>query len=293
MAINYGQIGQLAGQMPVANEQLASQQRAARDIQMQQMVGAAAPTQATQKVAQQAGTQMAQMEGQQETERVQQMSGAQQQLAQLGANLKQIEDQKKVTDLQTGLQNQQISNEQRLSEMDLSAKQEMFDSRMKFAEDELGRKFSNERQLADWKRMTARSQEELKDYEQKMGQLSQKSQYMSKVALEKVTEEMQISNSMIQQLETQANNVALSEAERTNARDILQKKLAQKLRLEKAAVELQKSIARKQAEEASRKVRNGAILGTAGAAVGAYFGGPMGATAGYSIGSGIGSNLSI
>ena len=63
-------LGALSSQVPVANQRLAAQQKAARDMQLQAAIGAARPAQATAQTAQQMGTAVAQQAGAQQVAQV-------------------------------------------------------------------------------------------------------------------------------------------------------------------------------------------------------------------------------
>jgi hypothetical protein len=67
-----------------------------------------------------------------------------------------------------------MSRKQRedLAALGLNVKSELFDSRLAFDQDELGRKFDNERQLADWVVSSTLSQDEQADRMQEMVQSS-------------------------------------------------------------------------------------------------------------------------
>ena len=202
------QLGSAPRQTPV---KAGSQQGAA--AQMTQMGKIAAQTQANQQqqqaaIGQQAlqqqqaqGAMQLQQRGIQQRE---QLAGEQQQ-QRIKLSDQEIASRKRLT-------NESLASAQRVQQMgleydnklsllserqirDLSrigrdVKQKIFDSRMSFDRDEMGRKFSNERQLADYAIMTARSEEDLSNKMQQMQQQSQRKVQMMEVGYKKIINEM-------------------------------------------------------------------------------------------------------
>ena len=279
----------LIGSMPVANSQLAQQQKAARDLQIQQAIKAqpvAAPVQQTAQTIGQAATQNA---GQQAVQNAQAQN---QQLTQAGQvaqqdQLNQIKGQ--INDLQAGQKDQAMQNVEKLAQISQDAKREMYDKRREFSTDEAGRKFSNERQLADYAALRAKNAEEFKDYVQQQELAYERKSQLLDTSLKKIQQQLQFENQALNQLRDQANNMAISERERESARRLLEEKLKQQELLRQAEADLQASLEKKAADKANRQaIYTGAgtiIGGTIGAAIGS----PAGATVGASVGSGIGS----
>lgn len=69
-----------------------------------------------------------------------------------------------------------------LSARGMSAEQELFSGNLQFERDEIGRAVLNERQLADYAVGSARSQEELQNYEMQVAQTLERKQAMMKAA---------------------------------------------------------------------------------------------------------------
>lgn len=283
----------LAAQMPVANQRVAAGQQAARDLQLQAAVQKVAPAQATIQNAQQTGAALAQQAGQEQVQRVQSAAQGQDQIQQLGQQVQALETQKNLVGLEAGLKEQQMSDAQKFASVSEAAKKEMFDSRMDFEKDEMGRKFSNERQLADYARLRAHSEDEWQNYVQRTDQMYQRKEQFLTAAHQKLVQEIQLQNAQMDQLRDQMSKKAMSSREFTAKQEILKQRQAKLLELQAAEAYL---IGAKQREEARRRntmAKNGAlgsILGAGiGAALGTMAGNPaMGAAAGAGIGSSIG-----
>lgn len=155
----------LAGQMPVRNQELADQQRAARALQLQQTVARMTPQQAP--TAQQAagmGAALAQQAGQEQVGRATQQLETAGQVAKLGQQETAIAGQQKLGALQEGARQQELSQVDRLAKLDAAAKTELFDKELQFRKDAANQTFFTERQLADYKRQSAASDEQLKNW---------------------------------------------------------------------------------------------------------------------------------
>lgn len=258
----------LAGQMPVMNQRAATGLAAARDIQLQQQVGAA-PTSTPPAAAQNLGAAQA---TQAATQQVEQVQSTTQQAAALGAAGQQAAaagQQARGFDIQQGLQDQNLQNQTRLGKISESAKREILDSRLQFQADEAGRTLLNERQLADFARMSAVSDEQMRNYQQQAEQTSKLNMQAQEAAYNKLVSILSNEHEMRQ--------LGLNSAQK---RDLLSAKQG-----------LEDKIARDKAAAANK----GAIWGTVGTVVGAVaggvFGGPGGAAAGAAVGGGLGRTV--
>lgn len=162
----------LAAQMPIRNRTVADQQRAARMLQLQQAVSQlpveAAPT------AQQAagmGAAASQQAGTEQVSRAQQMVQEAKQAGQLGLQEQQLASQQQVAAAQQAGQQESLDQTSRLAALDSSAKKELFDNQLQFRKDQADRALFNERQLADYKAMTATRAEDFKNWSQKAQQM--------------------------------------------------------------------------------------------------------------------------
>lgn len=292
-----GTLSNMSQNIPVANARLAAQQKAARDLQLQAAVGAAKPAQATAATAQQLGTQVAQQAGAQQVAGVQQQAQAQGQVAQLGQQVQALADTKALNDQKLGLAEQQFDGAQQLAQISEQAKQEMYDSRKAFQISENGRAFSNERQLADYAKLRAGSEQEWQNYVQTTDQLGQRKAEALQIANDKLTAQLKADAAQVIQLREQAGAAGISQAEKNATLQAYRLKLDQTEQLRAAQVELSKSIARAQAKKAGTLAKNGAIGTIVGAGIGAAVGTVLapgvgaapGAAAGASLGGGLGT----
>lgn len=253
----------LSSALPIANSKVAAGQAAARQMQVQNAVRgapAAAPIASTaqqtgQAVAEQAGTQAVQAAGQQ----VQQ----QQQLGQTGLQEQNTANQSQVASLQQGAKEQQMDNVQKLAQLDSKLKADIYDRNMTFQKSELGRTSLNENQLADYTRLSARNDEEFKNFQQAATQASQRQLQMMDTAYKKIVEDLDF---RYQQAKQAGDQQAM--------RDVANMKSETKARMDREEA--------RAANSAAAWTAGGAILGgAAGAAVGQ-------SAAGASGGAGIG-----
>lgn len=259
-------LDQIVNNMPVANQRRQQQQQAATDLQLQQAVKAVPPKNATPVIAQTLGGAAAQATGQQMVETAKQNLTTNQQAGGMAVNQKAAELTQNIADLRRGQDTTQLADEQAFANISEDAKREMFDSRMQFQKDEMGRSYMNERQLADYAAGHARDTDQLKDYMQTAEQLHDRKIQAMEAAQSKIDQELQFQNSLSNQQQDQT----------------LKRKLVE------AKVEMERKIARDKADRANRSGMFSTVAGIAGAAAGAYFGGPAGAAAGYQAGSAVG-----
>ncbi len=210
--------------------------------------------------AQQMAAQQVVQTGQRAAQASQAAQKAAAQQAQVQEQQRKLEMSKKLTEMQSQLSEQSRQNAQRLFGLDQRLKNQLLDRQLQFQTDEIGRTLFNTRQLADFKLATAKSQEELKNYEQQVQQEMQKRMTILKFAQAKLQQELEQTMKLEQ---TKKNN-------------------ALKIRLEKALVNTKKKIAEQRAKAANEAGKMSAMsqifgAGVAGAAV--AFGGPAGAAA--------------
>jgi hypothetical protein len=155
--------------------------------------------------------------------------------------------------------------EDTLVKLGMTTKQDLFDSSLRFEQDELGRTVFNERQLLDYAVTHAKDVEAMQNYEQAISQLSERKLRLMQVAQQKIQQELINANTAEQSALNQEAKLALARA--------------QSAAKEKAAKE--------KAKAQNRASMWSALGGIAGAALGS-FAGPGGAALGYSIGSGLG-----
>lgn len=255
----------LSNQLPVANQQVAAGQQAARQMQLQNAVAAAPVTGNTTTNAQQTGASAAQQAGGQAVEAATNAVKQQGQIAQTGLAEEARQGQSEVAGQEMGAKQQAMDNTQRLAAIDMRAKQELYDKQMQFQKDELGRTQFNETQLADYARTNAVSNEQLKNYAQSANQLSQRKIQAMEIAYKKVAEDLE-----------QKEALAIQKGDEQARSDI-----------EKQRMDINAQMSREKARAANRAAiwQTGGTI--AGGVVGA-FAGPAGASAGAGVGGAVG-----
>lgn len=256
----------LSAQIPVANTRVAQGQQAARDMQLQQAVKQAPSSMGTAQ-AQQVGAQQAATAGQQQL--ATQEAGLQQQgqVAELATQAVKQQQQTTLSGLEQGVEQQRQSNVEKFAQLSQEAKQEMFDSRIQFQRDEMGRIVANERQLADFARLQAKNDDEFKNYAQQ----SQQAHQFKIQALETVQKRLEAT--------LKSNEARKQEGlDRISDQQILQMQQDVERQLEKARADA--------AKKSALYTMGGTVLGAAG---GALIGGPTGATTGAQVGGGAGA----
>lgn len=161
--------------------------------------------------------------------------------------------------------------ENSLAALSMTTKQQMFDATMQFEQDELGRTIFNERQLLDYAISKAKDVEDLQNYEQTVGQMSERRMRLLQAAQAKIQQELQQAYAMEENELTQEHKLGLARA--------------------KAALEAK--MQQEKADAANRAAMFNGIFTIAGGVAGAIIAGPggyaVGAAAGASIGGGLGT----
>lgn len=158
-------LGALAGQMPVRSREMAEQQKAARAIQLRQAIARMAPGQApTREQAAQLGATAAAQAGAEQVAAAQQGVETIGQMARLGQQEAALTGAKRLGEQQQAVQREQLGQLDRLANLDARAKKELFDNELAFRKDAANQTFFSERQLADYKRQSAVSDEQFKNW---------------------------------------------------------------------------------------------------------------------------------
>ena len=169
------QLNTLAANLPVVNQQMANNMQAARTTQLQQAIASMAPEQAgTTKVAQQIGAQQAQQAGAIQVQTAQRTAQQAQQVGQMALQEDRIQKQKELFTRQQALAQRNRALTNQLARLDSDLKDQLFDQQLSFKRDEFGRTIWNERQLADFAVLQAKTQIDLEKFEQVMHQQSQR-----------------------------------------------------------------------------------------------------------------------
>lgn len=256
----------LSNQLPVANAKVAAGQQAARDMQLQQAVAKAPVGANTTQAAQQTGAAAATSAGAQMVDAAQNQVKQQGQIGAVGLADQQAQAQSNVAGLRQGARQQELDNVQKFAQVSEAAKQEMFDKQMNFTKDEQGRTFFNERQLADFARLTADNDEQFKDYAQNAEQLNKRKLQSMEHAYKITMQDLQQKQNLAEQKKDQQAQLQINQ---------IRKEIEEKMQRERARA----------ANRAAAWQAGGMIVG---AAAGAFVGGPAGAMAGAQLGGAAG-----
>lgn len=172
-------------------------------------------------------------------------------------------------ELDTKVQLATIRQREQLSRLGGDVRDKILDARLRFDRDEMGRRFTNERQLADYTLASARSDIELKDKLREMQQTQDRKVQLLEMAERRIREAIQqgfVAGQ--QQLDNQ-----------------------HKAKLAQIAADMRKKI---QKEKAKANANNAMITGAftiAGAVIGGVWNGGLGAPAGAMLGASVGQGV--
>lgn len=264
----------LANQLPVANRRIATQQQAARDIQLQQAaaqspVGPSAPKIAP--VAQQTGAAVAQMAGEQQVQAAQQTGQQLGQVADVALGEQKLANTAQIAGQQAGLREQQMSNVDRFAKLNRGLKKELYDDEMQFKRDQIGRTLFSERQLIDYAAQNARDEEEFKNYAQSAEQVSARKIQVLNNAYEKVMQQLDIEFKKAEQQKDQQTKLEI-------------------IQMQKDAKEAQRRAINKERNKGAAWRTAGALAG-AGIAAYASGGQPQAIQAGAQTGGAVGGGV--
>ncbi len=171
------------------------------------------------------------------------------------------------------LQLMTIRQRQQLAQLGGDVKQQILDSRLQFDRDEMGRKFSNERQLADYAIANAKTQQDFDAHMQTMQETAYRKTQLLQSAFQKI-------NSMVQ------NSFTSQEQELDNQKkqQLIQLSIALKERIRKEKAKAANTMAQWQAGGTIVGAVVGAVV-TGGNPAGAMAGGAIGGSLGTVIGS--------
>ena len=189
----------LARQLPVASSRIAAGQQAARDMQLQQAVGAAPQGAAATGTAQQLGAAQAQTAGQQAVQRAQTGVAELSQIGGAGLQEQARANQQQIAGMQEGLQQQQMNNVQRLAAVNEDAKKQLYDKQMQFQRDQNGMIQFNAIQMADFATTQAQNQQQYQNWAQQAYDMNQKDLQAVQTAYQKVTQDLDQKYKLAQQ----------------------------------------------------------------------------------------------
>jgi hypothetical protein len=272
MATRLEQLQQIGQQLPVANQRIASQQAAARNIQMQQQLGGMSANTGVPQ-AQQVGAGVTAQAGQQSLQNQQVQQQQVGEVAKLGLQQQQLENQQSLASKQMQAETESRKLDMQVSRLSADQKQQLFDNRLKFEYNKAGESYMNVRQLSDWTRLNAQNQQQYQDYVQKMDQTSSRELYSLQVASAKISQQMEEQSQQTIQSSRQATMAQLAQAKHDLDMQIQAKK-------------------NKAANTAAQWRAGGAVVGAvAGAAVAGYFSGGTATGAGYAGGAAAGAAI--
>ena len=257
----------IASNMPVASAKRKKQAQATADFQLQQAMASAPAGQPIAPAAiQQVGAQSAANIGTQAVESAKQGLAVAGQVGEQAMQQQQTGLQERVGQLRQGVAATELAGEKEFAELDSDAKRELFDTRMQFERDKMGREFMTERQLQDYMITHAKDAEQFKNYAADSERLSARKTQALQTALTRISQTLEFQN--------KAGNQKLDND--------------QVLRLRKAEQELKKQIAAEEAEAAYRRGQFTTGTTIVGTVVGGVLGGPAGAAVGGSAGGAVG-----
>lgn len=271
--LTQGGLSALAGQMPQRNQEIAEQQRAARTLQLQQAISKLRPGQApTTAQAAGMGASLAAQAGQEEVSRAGQAIETTGQMAKLGQQETALAGAQRIGSMQEAARQEQMSQIDRLAKLDANAKRELFDKELSFRKDAANQTFFTERQLADYQKQAAASDEAFKNW----ANTSQNMHKRNIATLEAVY------NKLAEVVENDYR-IGKQQLDQASRKELLQMKIDAERRLNKARNDA--------ANTTAMWTAGGTILGgVAGAVIGAPAG-PMGIAAGASLGAQAGGSI--
>jgi hypothetical protein len=296
------QLQQLSNQLPVANARVLKQQQAARDIQLQQAIGAAPTTIQVPQVASQLATATAATAGKEAVATAAKQVQEQGQLAGMAIQQQAQAQKQQVASAELSQGEKRIEREKQLSAISQEGKRELYDANMKFAKDKMNREVLNSIQLDDWAVTKARNAQEFQTYSNQMEQLVQKDQQVIDHQFKVLSQEKQQQAALGDQLAAIQQNTKLTKEQNEAVRNAQRQLNDSRFKIAQKEAAISKQIRDKQASAANRRALGSAIgsvvLGTAGA-VGGFFlsgmnplGAVAGAQAGVAAGGAIGSSVS-
>jgi hypothetical protein len=252
-----------------------NQQAQAALTQEQGQLGQMALTQTATK-------QQAEMTRRQEGQR-QELTARQQKL-QMEEQRKNLKARKTVTDNERQqaerLQRYGIEQDNRLLTIDTNmrkdlanlgndVRQKTFDSRLRFERDEMGRKFTNERQLMDYKVANMKSKIELQDFSQQMTQAYKRKSQLMTITISKLQEALERGYlSEKQQLDAEASQ-----------------------KLQEMVWQMEDQLRKDKAKANNTSMILKGVGAVAGGIIGGYFTGGLGAAGGAAVGEAIGEGV--
>ena len=207
----------LAANMPVRNKIVADQQKAARALQLQQAVAGMTPQQtATPAQAAQMGAAVAGEAGKQQVSQASQMVESAGQMAKLGQQETALAGGEKLGGMQLAAQKESLGQAERLAALDNSAKREVFDSQLQFKKNTADQTQFTQRQLLDYAKVNAKSDEEFKTWSQRTQQASRRNIQVLETINNRLAEALSADYSKGKQKLDQQSRLELTKLKREN-----------------------------------------------------------------------------
>ncbi len=185
---------ELKNQMPVANQQVANQYKAANDIAFQQTIAGAPTNIQGNQASAVIGGQQAQQLGAAQVQQAQNNTQLNQQLGQHTISEGNLQHQTQLRTQQRDARDQEFQGAERLSAISHDAKVEIFDRRMDLLNNQQQRRYLDQRQLADYALLNAASDEEARNYSQQVQLAQRAKQQVMKAAYDTIRQELDQAN---------------------------------------------------------------------------------------------------
>ncbi len=254
--------------VPTLNANAKSRAESKRSGTLQQTAASITPQQAVTagpKVSQEIGAKATQAAGEEVVQEKASILEQAVQKTQISQQHQQIQQRSDSVRRRMSLERKNIQQRQQIARLGRDTERKLFDQRMEFQYDEMGIKFSNMRQIADFKRMTAKDDEDFANFTIKTKHRTEQKRRLLQIAHAKIVQEIEMG------FRTREN----------------EKNHAHYLKLAKAKYVLEQKMKRDAAEARNTMMIYQGVGMAAGAGLG--FGTPAGAILGASAGQAVGS----
>lgn len=204
-------------------------------------------------------------EGQEIAQNVAQQNKVQGQRKQTGINKFSSQQKSDMNRRQDNSRRVAIDSRQRISAMGRDLDKKLFEDRMEFEQDARGIKFKNMRQLADFKKLVAKDDEEYATFAQDMQQRSQEKRKLLQIAHTKITQAL-----------TQLSKARESEANFEQKKKLIRAEAALKKKLKAEAASAKNNAMIWQGVGMVAGAAIGSVVPVVGTAAGAAIGGSVG-----------------
>jgi phage tail tape-measure protein len=261
----------LQQKLPGAIQKGAAQQESARMGALQSAVAGAPSDVNISKTASTIGQSLASQAGKDQLARVNQAVNEQQAESQVAISQRSRELEARIDRKKKAINRLGEKNAERLYQTNKEVANELIDNRNQFVVDQAGRRYLNEHQLMDFKRLTAQNDQELKDYAQRM-----------QIQTDRKLQVMETVYKKLDQLTRQEYDKDKQQLDQASKEKLVQIKQAYQQKLEDER--------KKAAKRSGMAAVMGQVGGAAGSVLGSYFG-PVGTVVGSAVGTAAGSAI--